>query len=66
MKFNQAIVFVSNSKRCDVLAHVLQKLKHSVVSIHNGLPQIERMSCFKEFMDGDRSKDGHEEGAGHS
>ena len=54
LKFNQAIVFVSNSKRCDVLAHVLQKLKHSVVSIHNGLPQMERMSCFKEFMDGEK------------
>ena len=54
LKFNQAIVFVSNSKRCDVLAHVLQKLKHSVVSIHNGLLQMERMSCFKEFMDGEK------------
>ena len=53
-KFNQAIIFVSNSKRCDVLAHVLEKLKHAVVSVHNGLPQVDRMSRYNEFIDGDK------------
>ena len=53
-KFNQAIVFVSNSKRCDVLAHVLEKMKHDVVSVHNGLPQLDRMSRYNEFIEGDK------------
>jgi superfamily II DNA/RNA helicase len=50
-KFNQAIIFVSNSRRCDVLAHILNKLDRSTISIHKGLTQVERMSRYKEFID---------------
>ena len=53
-KFNQAVIFASNSRRCDVLAHILNKLEYSTISIHKGLTQIERMSRYKEFIDGEK------------
>ena len=50
-KFDQALIFVANSKKCDVLAHVLNKLEYYTVSIHKGMSQTERMDRYKGFID---------------
>ena len=50
-KFDQALIFVANSKKCDVLAHVLNKLEYYTVSIHKGMSQNERMDRYKAFID---------------
>jgi len=53
-RFDQAAIFVSNSKRCDVLAHILTKLDFFATSIHKGLDQNERLSRYKQFTGGSK------------
>ena len=53
-KFDQAIIFVSSSQRCDVLAHILVKLNYSTIAIHKGLTQVERMSRCTQFISAEK------------
>ncbi|KAF1744889.1 hypothetical protein MXB_4196 [Myxobolus squamalis] len=51
LEFNQVIVFVKSTRRCDALSRLLADQGFPAICIHGELPQEERLSRYKQFKD---------------
>ena len=51
LQFNQVMIFVSTTKRADVLAKLLTKEAFPAMCMHSGLRQEERLKRYADFKD---------------
>ncbi|CAF3527387.1 unnamed protein product [Rotaria sordida] len=51
LEFNQVVIFVKSLPRCTALCKFLIEQSFPAVEIHRGMPQQERLACYKKFKD---------------